>query len=57
MHGAEETPINLAIEEGISMGISRRTFQPLHDVAMQKTIGGYQVWPRRELDFRYLTKG
>jgi peptide/nickel transport system substrate-binding protein len=31
--------------------------QPLHDVAMQKTIGGYQFWPSREPDFRYLTKG
>ena len=31
--------------------------QPLHDVAMQKTIGGYQFWPCREPDFRYLTKG
>jgi peptide/nickel transport system substrate-binding protein len=30
--------------------------QPLHDVAMQKTIGGYQFWPSREPDFRYLTK-
>ena len=31
--------------------------QPLHDVAMQKTIGGYQFWPCREPDFRLLTKG
>ena len=31
--------------------------QPPHDVAMQKTIGGYQFWPCREPDFRYLTKG
>ncbi len=30
--------------------------QPLHDVAMQKTIGGYQFWPCREPDFRSLTK-
>ncbi len=30
--------------------------QPLHDVAMQKTVGGYQFWPCREPDFRYLTK-
>lgn len=30
--------------------------QPLHDVAMQKTIGGYQFWPSREPDFRFLTK-
>lgn len=30
--------------------------QPLHDVAMQRTIGGYQFWPSREPDFRYLTK-
>ena len=31
--------------------------QPTHDVAMQKTIGGYQFQPCREPDFRYLTKG
>ncbi|MCK8783725.1 ABC transporter substrate-binding protein [Roseomonas sp. NAR14] len=31
--------------------------QPLHDAAMQKTIGGYQFWPCREPDFRALTKG
>ncbi|WP_426955241.1 ABC transporter substrate-binding protein [Muricoccus radiodurans] len=31
--------------------------QPLHDVAMQRSIGGYQFWPCREPDFRYLTKG
>ncbi|UFN51199.1 ABC transporter substrate-binding protein [Roseomonas sp. OT10] len=30
--------------------------QPLHDVAMQKNIGGYQFWPSREPDFRFLTK-
>ena len=30
--------------------------QPLHDVAMQKSIGGYQFWPCREPDFRSLTK-
>ena len=30
--------------------------QPLHDVAMQKNIGGYQYWPCREPDFRLLTK-
>ena len=30
--------------------------QPLHDVAMQKSIGGYQFWPCREPDFRFLTK-
>jgi len=30
--------------------------QPLHDVAMQKNIGGYQFWPCREPDFRSLTK-
>ena len=30
--------------------------QPLHDVAMQKSIGGYQFWPCREPDFRYLSK-
>ena len=31
--------------------------QPLHDVAMQKSIGGYQFWPCREPDFRAFTKG
>lgn len=31
--------------------------QPFHDVAMQRTIGGYQFWPCREPDFRTLTKG
>ncbi len=30
--------------------------QPLHDVAMLKTIGGYQFWPCREPDFRSFTK-
>ena len=30
--------------------------QPTHDVALQKTIGGYQFQPCREPDFRYLTK-
>ena len=31
--------------------------QPLHDVAMQKSVGGYHFQPSREPDFRYLTKG
>ncbi|WP_043833784.1 ABC transporter substrate-binding protein [Muricoccus aerilatus] len=31
--------------------------QPLHDVAMQRSISGYQFWPSREPDFRFLTKG
>ncbi len=30
--------------------------QPLHDVAMTQNIGGYQYWPSREPDFRYITK-
>jgi peptide/nickel transport system substrate-binding protein len=30
--------------------------QPLHYVALQKTIGGYNFWPSREPDFRFLTK-
>ncbi len=30
--------------------------QPLHDVAMQKNIVGYQFWPCREPDFRSLAK-
>ena len=31
--------------------------KPLHDVAMQKSVGGYQFWPCREPDFRLLTEG
>ena len=30
--------------------------QPLHDVAMQKSVTGYQFWPCREPDFRQLAK-
>ncbi len=30
--------------------------QPLHDVAMTQNIGGYQYWPSREPDFRYIAK-
>jgi peptide/nickel transport system substrate-binding protein len=30
--------------------------QPVHDVAMQKAIGGYQFWFHREPDFRQFTK-
>ena len=30
--------------------------QPIHDVAMQKAIGGYQFWFHREPDFRQFTK-
>jgi peptide/nickel transport system substrate-binding protein len=30
--------------------------QPLHDVAMQSTIKGYQFWFHREPDFRFLAK-
>ena len=44
--------INMAFEELPALPIC----QPLHDVAMQKNIGGYQFWPSREPDFRYLTK-
>ena len=32
-------------------------FQPYLDVAMQKTIVGYQYWFHRQLDFRQITKG
>jgi len=32
-------------------------FQPYLDVAMQKSIGGYQYWFHRQLDFRQITKG
>ncbi|MBR1231066.1 ABC transporter substrate-binding protein [Bradyrhizobium sp. AUGA SZCCT0182] len=31
--------------------------QPIHDVAMQKNIGGYEFWFHREPDFRQFTKG
>jgi peptide/nickel transport system substrate-binding protein len=31
--------------------------QPIHDVAMQNRIGGYQFWFHREPDFRQFTKG
>jgi peptide/nickel transport system substrate-binding protein len=30
--------------------------QPLHDVAMTQSVSGYQYWPSREPDFRYITK-
>ncbi len=30
--------------------------QPLHDVAMQPTIKGYQFWFTREPDFRFIAK-
>ena len=30
--------------------------QPIHDVAMQKAVGGYQFWFHREPDFRQFTK-
>jgi peptide/nickel transport system substrate-binding protein len=32
-------------------------FQPYMDVAMQKSINGYQYWFHRQLDFRQITKG
>ena len=31
--------------------------QPIHDVAMQKNISGYQFWFHREPDFRQFAKG
>ncbi len=31
--------------------------QPIHDVAMQKNIGGYEFWFHREPDFRQFSKG
>jgi ABC-type transport system substrate-binding protein len=31
--------------------------QPIHDVAMQKTVGGYEFWFHREPDFRQFQKG
>jgi peptide/nickel transport system substrate-binding protein len=48
------------VEAFVAMGMREAPYipmaQPLHDVAMQKNIGGYQFWPCREPDFRYLTK-
>jgi peptide/nickel transport system substrate-binding protein len=48
------------VEAFVAMGMRDVPYvpiaQPLHDVAMQKSIGGYQFWPCREPDFRYLTK-
>ena len=32
-------------------------FQPYLDVAMQKSIVGYQYWFHRQLDFRQISKG
>ena len=31
--------------------------QPIHDVAMQKAIGGYEFWFHREPDFRQFHEG
>ena len=31
--------------------------QPIHDVAMQKAVGGYEFWFHREPDFRQFQKG
>jgi peptide/nickel transport system substrate-binding protein len=31
--------------------------QPIHDVAMQKSVGGYEFWFHREPDFRQFMKG
>ena len=31
--------------------------QPIHDVVMQKAIGGYQFWFHREPDYRQFVKG
>ena len=30
--------------------------QPIHDVAMQKSVGGYEFWFHREPDYRQFTK-
>ena len=30
--------------------------QPIHDVAMQKAVGGYEFWFHREPDFRQFSK-
>jgi peptide/nickel transport system substrate-binding protein len=31
--------------------------QPIHDVAMWKSVGGYKFWFHREPDFRQFAKG
>ena len=31
--------------------------QPIHDVAMQKAVGGYEFWFHREPDFRQFVEG
>ena len=31
--------------------------QPIRDVAMQRSVGGYQFWFHREPDFRQFAKG
>lgn len=31
--------------------------QPIHDVAMQKAVTGYQFWFHREPDYRQFAKG
>ena len=31
--------------------------QPIHDVAMQKAINGYEFWFHREPDYRQFAKG
>ena len=31
--------------------------QPIHDIAMQKAVGGYEFWFHREPDFRQFSKG
>jgi peptide/nickel transport system substrate-binding protein len=30
--------------------------QPIHDIAMQKAVGGYEFWFHREPDFRQFSK-
>lgn len=49
--------VNAFLEMGFDQVPYIPICQPLHDVAMQKSVGGYQYWPCREPDFRYLTKG
>ena len=49
-----------AVKEFVSLCIAEVPIvplnQPIHDVAMQKAIGGYEFWFHREPDFRQFSK-
>jgi peptide/nickel transport system substrate-binding protein len=50
-----------AVKDFIAMCISEVPMvplnQPIHDVAMQKSVSGYEFWFHREPDYRQFTKG